>query len=76
MNPIGLLEQQEEVRCLNQQIHFLNGKARGEAKRQKLYFQLVRRVRRPRTRLVRDLESVRRNLEGRTDLAPSRRLRG
>jgi hypothetical protein len=76
MNPIGLLEQQEELRRLNQQIHFLSGKARGEAKRKKLYFQLVRRVRRLRKRLVRDLESVRRNLEGRTDLAPSRRLRG
>ena len=76
MNPIGLLEQQEELRRLNQQIHFLNGKARGEAKRKKLYFQLVRRVRRLRKRLVRDLESVRRNLEARTDLAPSRRLRG
>jgi Transposase DDE domain len=76
MNPIGLLEQQEELRRLNQQIHFLNGKARAEAKRQKLYFQLVRRVRRLRKRLLRDLESVRRKLENRTDLAPSRRLRG
>jgi hypothetical protein len=46
MNPIGLLEHQEELQRLNQQIHFLNGKARGEAKRKKLYFQLVRRVRR------------------------------
>jgi hypothetical protein len=45
MSPIGLLEQQQELRRLNQQIHFLNGKARAEAKRQKLYFQLVRRVR-------------------------------
>src|SRR3981081_2557526 len=44
MNPLGLLEQQEELRRLNQQIHFLNVKARAEAKRQKLYFQLVRRV--------------------------------
>ena len=76
MHPIGLLEQQEELRRLNQQIHFLNGKARAEAKRQKLYFQLVRRVRRLRKRLLRDLESVRRKLESRTDLAPSRRLRG
>src|SRR5277367_6934928 len=32
MNPIGLLEQQEELRRLSQQIHFLSGKARGEAK--------------------------------------------
>src|ERR1700736_1935455 len=76
MNPIGLLEQQEELRRLNQQIHFLNGKARGEAKRKKLYFQLVRRVRRLRKRLLLDLESVRRNLEGRIDLAPSGHLRG
>ena len=76
MNPIGLLEQQEELRRLNQQIHFLNGKARAEAKRKKLYFQLVRRVRRLRKRLLRDLESVGRKLESRTDLAPSRRLRG
>ena len=75
MNQIGLFEQQEELRRLNQQIHFLNGKARGEAKRKKLYFQLVRRVRRLRKRLLRDLESVRRNLESRTDLLPSRRLK-
>jgi hypothetical protein len=46
MHPIGLLEQQQELRHLNQQIHFLNGKARAEAKRKKLYFQLARRVRR------------------------------
>jgi hypothetical protein len=37
---------------------------------------LLRRVRRLRKRLLRDLESVRRNLEGRVDLPPSRRLRG
>src|SRR6202140_2894963 len=76
MNPIGLFEQQEELRGLSQQIHFLNGKARGEAKRKKLYFHLLRRARRVRKRLLRDLESVRRNLEGRTDLPPSRRLKG
>jgi hypothetical protein len=76
MNPIGLFEQQEELRSLSQQIHFLNGKARGEAKRKKLYFQLIRRVRRLRKRLLRDLELVRRNLEGRADLPPSRRLMG
>jgi hypothetical protein len=40
-----------------------------------LYFQLLRRVRRLRKRLLRDLDSVRRNLEGRTDLAPSWRLK-
>jgi len=44
MNQIGLLEQQEELRRLSQQIHFLDGKARGAAKRKKLYFQLLRRV--------------------------------
>src|ERR1700738_1355944 len=63
-----------ELRHLSQQIHFLNGKARGAAKRQKVYFQLLRRVRRLRKRLLRDLDSVRRNLEGRADLPPSRRL--
>src|SRR6266481_7523878 len=76
MNAIGLLEQQQELRRLSQQIHFLNGKVRGEAKRKKFYFQLLRRVRRLRKRLLRDLESVRRNLEGRADLPPSRRLMG
>src|SRR5467141_108117 len=76
MNQIGLLEQQEELRHLSQQIHFLDGKARGAAKRKKLYFQLLRRVRRLRKRLLRDLESVRRNLECRVDLPPSRRLMG
>ena len=76
MNQIGLLEQQEELRRMSQQIHFLKGKARGEAKRKKLYFQLLRRVRRLRKRLLRDLESVRRNFEGRADLPPSRRLKG
>jgi hypothetical protein len=74
MNQIGLSEQHEELRRLSQQIDFLNGKAPGEAKRKKVYFQLLRRVRRLRTRLLRDLESVRRNLEGRVDLPPSRRL--
>jgi hypothetical protein len=58
MNPIGLLEQQEELRRLSQQIHFLSGKARGEAKRQRCYFQLIRLVRRLRKRLRRDLETV------------------
>src|SRR6266481_1581298 len=76
MNPIGLLKQQEELRGLSQQIDFLSGKVRGEAKRKKLYFQLLRRVRRLRKRLLRDLESVRRNLECRNDLPPSRRLMG
>jgi hypothetical protein len=74
MNPIGLLEQQEELRRLSQQIHFLTGKARAGAKRKKWYFQLIRRVRRLRKRLLRDLETVRRSLEGRADLLPSRRL--
>src|SRR6202140_118071 len=76
MNQIGLLEQQEELRGLSQQIHFLNGKARGEAKRKKVYFQLIRRGRRLRKRLLRDLELVRRNLDGSADLPPSRRLMG
>ena len=75
MNQIGLLEQQQELRVLSQQIDFLNGKARGEARRKKLYFQLFRATR-LRKRLLRDLESVRRNLESRTDLPPSRRLKG
>jgi len=76
MNQIGLLVQQEELRRMSQQIDFLDGRARAEAKRKKLYFQLIRRVHRLRKRLLRDLESVRRNLEGRTDLPPSRRLMG
>ena len=75
MNQIGLLEQQDELRRMSHQIDFLNGKARGEAKRKKLYFQLLRRVGRLRKRLLRDLESVRRNLERRTDLPPRRRLK-
>ena len=58
MNPIGLLKQQEELRGLSQQIDFLSGKGRGEAKRKKLYFQLLRRVRRLRKRLLRDLAHV------------------
>ena len=44
MNQIGLLEQLEELRRMSQQIHFLNGKARGQAKRKKVYFQVLRRV--------------------------------
>jgi hypothetical protein len=75
MKQIGLLEQQNELRRMSQQIDFLNGQARAEAKRKKLYFQLLRRVGRLRKRLLRDLELVRRNLEGRTDLPPSRRLK-
>lgn len=74
MNQVGLEEQQEELRRMSQQILFLNGKARGQGRRQKLYFQLIRRVRRLRKRLLRDLEPVRQNLESRSDLLPSRRL--
>jgi transposase, IS5 family len=74
MNPIGLSQQQQEFRRYCQQIDFLQGKGRAEARRRKLYFQLLRRVRRIRKRLLRDLEAVGRNLESRTDLMPSRRL--
>ncbi|HZD08421.1 MAG TPA: ISNCY family transposase, partial [Candidatus Limnocylindrales bacterium] len=74
MNPIGLSAQQQELQRYCQQIDFLQGKGRAEAKRRKLYFQLLRRVRRLRKRLLRDLESVCRKLEARTDLPPSRRL--
>ena len=74
MNPIGLLEQQQELRRYGQQIDFLQGKGRAQAKRRKLYFQLLGRVRRIGKRLLRDFESVRRTLEARTDLPPSRRL--
>jgi hypothetical protein len=74
MNPVGLLPQQQELRRYCRQIDFLQGKGRAEAKRRKLYFQLLRRVRRLRKRLLRDLELVRQNLENRTDLTPSRRL--
>jgi hypothetical protein len=74
MNPIGLSAQQQELQRYCQQIDFLQGKGRAEAKRRKLYFQLLRRVRRLRQRLLRDLESVCRKLEARTDLPPSRRL--
>jgi len=74
MNPVGLLPQQEDIRHMSQRILFLNGKARHEAKRKKFYFQLIRRTRRLLKRLARDFEPVRRNLETRTDLLPSRRL--
>jgi IS5 family transposase len=74
INPVGLAAQQEELRRMSQQIHFLGGKARRQGRRKKLYFQLVRRVRRLRKRLLRDFERVNRNLETRADLLPSRRL--
>ena len=69
-----LLAQEEELRRLSQQIHFLKGKPRGQARRRKLYFQLLRRARRLRKRLLRDFEVVRGQVEGRTDLVPSRQL--
>src|SRR5258708_22024968 len=72
MNPIGLLEQQEELRRLSQQIHFLTGKARGEAKRKKWYFQLIRRVCGLGKRLLCELDTVCRNLGSRACLPPSR----
>jgi len=75
MNSVGLAAQQEELRRMSQQILFLNGKARGQGRRKKLYFQLVRRVRRLRKRLLRDFERVLQNLETRADLVPSRRLK-
>jgi len=74
MNPVGLTAQQQELRRMSQQILFLNGKARQEGKRKKLYFQLMQRARRLRKRLLRDLEPVCRHLQTRGDLLPSRRL--
>jgi IS5 family transposase len=74
MNPVGLEVQLAELQQRSQQIHFLHGKGRAEAKRQRLFFQLLRRVRRLRVRLLRDLAPVRESLEQRTDLPPSRRL--
>jgi len=62
MNQIGLLEQQQELRGLSQQIDFLNGKARAEARRKKLYFQLLRRVGRLRNRLLQENASKRQHL--------------
>jgi hypothetical protein len=38
MNQIGLLEQQEELRRMSQQIHFLNAKARGASQAQEVVF--------------------------------------
>jgi len=74
MNPVGLAVQLEDLKRMSQQIHFLGGKARRQGRRKRLYFQLLRRVRRLRKRLLRDFEPVRHNLESRTDLLPSRRL--
>jgi hypothetical protein len=74
MRQVGLAEQQEELRRMSQQILFLNGKARGQGRRKRLYFQLIRRGRRLHKRLLGDLEPVRQNLESRRDLLPSRRL--
>ncbi len=74
INAVGLAVQQQELRRMSQQILFLNGKARGQGRRKKLYFQLVRRVRRLRKRLLRDFEPVRQSLASRADLPPSRRL--
>jgi Transposase DDE domain len=71
---VGLDVQQEELRRLSQQILFLNGKARREGLRRKRYFQLLRRVRRLRRRLLRDFESIQAHLAKRVDLLPSRRL--
>lgn len=74
MDQVGLQPQLEELRRLGQQILFLGGKARSQARRKKFYFQLLRRVRRLRKRLLSDFEPVRQHLETRSDLAPSRRL--
>jgi len=74
MKPAGPAAQQEELRRTRQQIVFPTDKARRQGRRRKLYFQLLRRVRRLRKRLLRDFERVRQNLETRTDLLPSRRL--
>lgn len=75
MNQTGLAAQQRELRGLSQRIVFLHGQsARVQARRRRLYFQLLRRVRRLRQRLLRDFASVRAHCESRCDLWPSRRL--
>jgi hypothetical protein len=73
-NSVGLAQQQLELRRMSQQILFLNGKARGEGKRRKLYFQLMRRALRLRKRLARELEPIHMHLAERVDLLPSRRI--
>lgn len=74
MDQVGLQQQQDELRRLGQQILFLHGKARAQARRKKLYFQLIKRVRRLRKRLLRDLAPVCQHVAQRSDLPPSRRL--
>lgn len=75
MNQTGLAQQLGELRALSQQILFLHGPgARVQGRRRRLYFQLLRRVRRLRQRLLRDFETVRVHLEARVDFLPSRRL--
>src|SRR5262249_37369306 len=74
MNPIGLSAQQQELRRYCQQIDFLQGNGRAEAKRKKLYFQLLGRAHGIRRRLLREFESGGRTLEVRTELPPSGRL--
>lgn len=75
MEQTGLAAQQRELRAMSQQILFLRGKkGRAQARRKRLYFQLLRRARRWRKRLVRDFAPVRAKLEARRDLVPSRRL--
>lgn len=71
---IGLEQQQRDLPSMSQQIVFLNGKGRATARRQRLYFQFIRRVRRLRKRLVSDFAPVREHFESRSDLWPSRRL--
>lgn len=74
MDGRGLEQHQAELRRLSQQILFLNGKSRCETKRKITYYKLLRRVRRLRKRLLREIEPANKNLRERTDLTPSQRL--
>jgi hypothetical protein len=72
MNQIGLLEQQQELRRLRRADSFPGMAKPGERPSARSSIsELLRRVRRLRKRLLRDLESVCRNFEGRADILPT-----
>ena len=74
MNPIGLEKLQRDVGRIHREIGFCTGKNKSKSQLKKLYYKLLRRARRACKRFQRELATVQKALEAKSDLIPSRRL--
>ena len=74
MNPIGLEELQRDIGRMHRDIGFCTGKGKSKSRLKKLYYKLMRRARRACKRFERELATLQKALDVKSDLIPSQRL--